>query len=217
MGWPQLDYVEGPVPVLCLLGLKMSIRELRVPSLTHNEPKRRTNSNSISRTDAFLDLVHVTSPETLSFAVDLRSKLAAVAFFRALAQAVPGLKCLTISVVYSATVVPDLVSTHTERFIHSFQSYAYYQFQNDSLHELQNVPLMFLSIRIQGRSFDRRELPDERWKYTLEPFAILLPSIKYIEFVNKGIYWTAEEQGNARHLRRISRDEGEQAKKQWSK
>ena len=37
--WCQMDYVEGPMPMLYRLGLDSSIRELKVPSLTHNEPK----------------------------------------------------------------------------------------------------------------------------------------------------------------------------------
>jgi hypothetical protein len=109
-GWSQLDYVEGPMPVLRLLGLEALIRELKVHSLTHNEPKH-IDFDSTSRITAFLDLVRVASPVALTFAVDLRSKLADLAFFEALAKAAPVLKFLAISVTHSKTVVHDLVST----------------------------------------------------------------------------------------------------------
>jgi hypothetical protein len=109
--WTQLDYVEGPMPALYLLRLTSHIRELRIPySLTHGE-QQQTGFGSISRTNAFLDLVHIANPEILSFAVDLRSKLADITFFRGLAQVAPLLNFLAISVTYSITVIHNLVCT----------------------------------------------------------------------------------------------------------
>jgi hypothetical protein len=109
--WSQLDYVEGSVQALYLLRLTSHIRELRVPSLTHNEPKRIRTIDCISRTDAFLDLVRAANPEALSFEINLQSKLADITFFHALSQAAPTLKSLAISVTHSTTVIDDLVST----------------------------------------------------------------------------------------------------------
>jgi len=109
--WSHLDYVEGSVQSLYLLGLTSHILELRVPSLTHNEPKRIRGVGCISRTDAFLHLVRVANPEALSFGITLRSKWADIKFFHALAQAAPTLKFLAIDVTHSATVINDLVST----------------------------------------------------------------------------------------------------------
>ena len=109
--WTELDYVEGPMPALYLLGLASHIRELRIPySLTHGE-HQQTGFGSMSRTNAFLDLVRIANPETLSFAVDLRSKLADITFFRELAQVAPLLNFLAISVTYSITVIHNLVCT----------------------------------------------------------------------------------------------------------
>ena len=114
--WSPLDYVEGPVQALYLLRLTSHIRELRVPSLTHNELKRPRSIDGISRTNAFLDLVRVANPETLSFEINLQSKLADITFFHALAQAAPTLKYLAISVTHSTTVFGDLVSTYNNSF-----------------------------------------------------------------------------------------------------
>jgi hypothetical protein len=114
--WPQLDYVDGPMPALYSLGLALRIRELRVPSLTHSEPKQPI-VGCIRRTDAFLDLVRVANPETLSFAVDLRSRLADARFFHALANAAPSLEFLAISIIFSAKLVHDLVSIIQSIFV----------------------------------------------------------------------------------------------------
>jgi hypothetical protein len=41
--------------------------------------------------------------------------------------------------------------------------------------------------------------------------------VEHIEFVNTKAYWAVKEDAIARHLHGISRDEGERAKKKWSK
>jgi hypothetical protein len=114
--WSQLDYVEGPMSALYMLGLTSSIRELHITKpLTHSEPQRPT-AGCIRRTDGFLDLVRVASPVALSFAVDLRSKLADWRFFEALAHAAPMLTFLAMRIPLTPKVFYDLVSTIKFRF-----------------------------------------------------------------------------------------------------
>ncbi|KIM85040.1 hypothetical protein PILCRDRAFT_379786 [Piloderma croceum F 1598] len=195
--WSLLDYVEGSVQALYLLRLTSHIRELRVSSLTHNEPKRPRSFDFISRTDAFLDLVRVANPEALSFEINLQSKLADITFFHALARAAPTLKYLAISVTYSKTVIDDLTI---------------------SLKALHNVPLIFLTVCIKGHSFKKtRPLSNKQWEGVFQPFASLILSIEYIELANIQEYWAVKTDVNARHLCKISGAEGERAKKRWSK
>ncbi|KIM92187.1 hypothetical protein PILCRDRAFT_83451 [Piloderma croceum F 1598] len=168
--WSQLDYVEGSVSTLYRLSLISRIRKLRVPS--PREPKH-TVIGRTSHTDAFLDLVRTANPEALSFGIDLQSKLADVTFFRELAQALLMLKFLAVSVTSSTAVIQDLII---------------------ALKPLQNVPLIFLAVRIRGRSFEKKEpLSDEHWQTALQPIA---SSIEYIEFKNTGTYWTVKMDGN---------------------
>jgi hypothetical protein len=70
-------------------------------------------------------------------------------------------------------------------------------------------------VGLTGRSSEN--LSTGEWRINLEPIASLLPFVEHIEFVNLRAYWAVEEDGNARRLRRISGDKGEQAKKRWAK